>query len=210
VVLQPAAEALPSIPPSVVISEAAPQAATPGAAPQAATPEADPVAPEASATSVPNEEAENETASASAEAHADVAETDMAEATAEPAETPPPAKESKPAAPHVMYLKQTLRSGQAISHKGHLVIIGDVNPGAEVIAEGDITVWGSLRGIAHAGVGGNLQAEIRALRFEPIQLRIAHAIARSPDRPRGSQKYNGPETARIVNGTIRIASSAPD
>jgi septum site-determining protein MinC len=120
------------------------------------------------------------------------------------------AEPAKPSAPHVMFLRQTLRSGQAISHKGHLVIIGDVNAGAEVIAEGDITVWGALRGVAHAGVGGNLQAEIRALRFDPIQLRIANAIARSPDRPRAGQKYNGPETARIVNGTIRIASSAPE
>jgi septum site-determining protein MinC len=121
----------------------------------------------------------------------------------------PPAKPAA-TAPHVLYLKQTLRSGQAVSHKGHLVIIGDVNPGAEVIAEGDITIWGALRGIAHAGVGGNINAEIRALRFDPIQLRIAHAIARSPDRPKGGQKFNGPETARIVNGTIRIACSAPD
>ena len=121
-----------------------------------------------------------------------------------------PAPPAAPAAPHVLYLRQTLRSGQAVSHKGHLIIIGDVNPGAEVMAEGDITVWGALRGIAHAGIAGNNNAQIRALKFDPIQLRIAHAIARSPDRPRASMKSNGPETARIVDGIIRIASSAPE
>lgn len=121
-----------------------------------------------------------------------------------------PAKPEAPAGPHVLYLRQTLRSGQSVTHKGHLVIIGDVNPGAEVSAEGDITVWGSLRGIAHAGTAGNTNAEIRALKFDPIQLRIAQAIARSPDKPKVNLRTNGPETARIVNGTIRISSSAPE
>jgi septum site-determining protein MinC len=118
--------------------------------------------------------------------------------------------ETKPAQPHVLFLRQTLRSGQSVSHKGHLVIIGDVNPGAEVSAEGDITIWGALRGIAHAGTAGNTTCEIRALKFDPIQLRIANSIARAPDRPRHSLKSAGPETARIVNGTIRISSSAPE
>lgn len=113
-----------------------------------------------------------------------------------------------PAVPHVLYIRQNLRSGQSVSHKGHLVIVGDVNPGAEVMAEGDITIWGSLRGMAHAGTAGNTNSEIRALKFDPIQLRIAHAIARSPDRPRANMHSSGPETARIVNGTIRISGTA--
>jgi septum formation inhibitor MinC len=115
-----------------------------------------------------------------------------------------------PPVPHILYLRQTLRSGQSVSHKGHLVIVGDVNPGAEVMAEGDITIWGALRGMAHAGIAGNTSSEIRALKFDPIQLRIAHAIARSPDRPKANLRTTGPETARIVNGTIRISSSAPE
>lgn len=111
-------------------------------------------------------------------------------------------------APQVLFLKQTLRSGQAISHKGHLVIVGDVNPGAEIMAEGDITIWGALRGMAHAGVGGNINAEIRALKFEPIQLRIAHAIARAPDKLKSAAlSSSGPETARIINGKIRISAT---
>ena len=117
-------------------------------------------------------------------------------------------KPKAPPLPAVLYLRQTLRSGQTVSHKGHLVIVGDVNPGAELMAEGDITVWGALRGIAHAGIGGNIQAEIRALKLQPIQIRIAHAIARSPDKPRvkfASDKFTGPETARLVDGKIRIS-----
>ncbi|MBY0548099.1 MAG: hypothetical protein K2W95_12460 [Candidatus Obscuribacterales bacterium] len=111
----------------------------------------------------------------------------------------------------VLYLRQTLRSGQAVTHKGDLVIIGDVNPGAEVSAEGDITIWGALRGVAHAGITGNATAEIRALKFDPIQLRIAHAIARAPDRSKaGFHGSSGPETARIVDGKIRISCSDPD
>jgi len=118
-----------------------------------------------------------------------------------------------PPLPTVLYLRQTLRSGQTVSHKGHLVIIGDVNPGAELMAEGDITVWGALRGIAHAGIGGNIEAEIRALKLQPIQIRIAHAIARSPDRPRvkfASEKFTGPETAKLVEGKIRISKRSID
>ncbi len=106
-----------------------------------------------------------------------------------------------------LYIKQTLRAGQAVSHNGDLIIIGDVNAGAEVLAEGDITVWGTLRGIAHAGVGGNLNAEIRALRLQPIQIRIAHLIARSPDAPHVSHSaWPGfmAETAKLVDGKIRI------
>lgn len=120
-------------------------------------------------------------------------------------------KAQKPQSQAVLMMKQTLRSGQRISHKGHLVIIGDVNPGAEIVADGDITVWGALRGMAHAGASGNSNAEIRALKFEPIQLRIAQAIARSPDRSKPAANMPaGPETARVVEGKIRIAGSEPE
>ncbi len=113
--------------------------------------------------------------------------------------------------PTTLYIHQNLRSGQTVSHKGHLVIIGDINPGAEVMADGDITVWGSLRGVAHAGIGGNVNAEIRALKLQPIQIRIAHAIARAPDRPRVNYATtNGPETARMVDGKIRVVRSRLD
>lgn len=80
-----------------------------------------------------------------------------------------------------LYIKKTIRSGQSITSDGNLVIVGDVNPGAEIIAKGDITVWGILGGIAHAGSEGNTQARIRALKMNAIQLRIADIFARRPD-----------------------------
>lgn len=82
-----------------------------------------------------------------------------------------------------LYLEATLRSGCDIQHKGSVVILGDVNPGSSVIAEGDIIVWGRLRGMAHAGSGGNARCLIMALQMEPTQLRIADAVARPPETP---------------------------
>jgi septum site-determining protein MinC len=122
-----------------------------------------------------------------------------------------PASQPKKNSDAVLYLKQTLRAGQAVSHQGHLVIVGDVNAGAEVEAEGDITIWGSLRGIAHAGIAGNKGAEIRALKFAPIQIRIAKVIARSPDRNSFVHtSTTGPELAKLVGGKICISGNAID
>ncbi|MBR1424435.1 hypothetical protein IJ579_02605 [bacterium] len=80
-----------------------------------------------------------------------------------------------------LYLRKTIRSGQSISSDGNIIIIGDVNPGAEIIAKGDITVWGILGGIAHAGSDGNNYARIRALKLNPVQIRIGEIFARRPD-----------------------------
>ncbi len=107
-----------------------------------------------------------------------------------------------------LYLKKTIRSGQNITSDGNLCIIGDVNPGAEIIAKGDITVWGILGGIAHAGSAGNSQARIRALKMNAIQLRIADVFARRPDGANTPyvQKSNEfvPEEARIFKKNIII------
>ena len=80
-----------------------------------------------------------------------------------------------------LYIQRTLRSGQSITSEGNIVIIGDANPGSEIIAKGDITIWGVLGGIAHAGSEGNKYARIRALKMNAIQLRIADVFARRPD-----------------------------
>ena len=74
----------------------------------------------------------------------------------------------------------TVRSGEYIESNGDLLILGDVNPGAKVSAEGNIIIWGRLLGIAHAGSKGNSQATISALQLRPVQLRIAQKIARGP------------------------------
>ncbi len=71
-----------------------------------------------------------------------------------------------------------VRSGVILDHEGNLFIFGDVNPGAEVRATGNIVVLGRLRGTAHAGIGAEL-GFILALRLEPQQLRIGRKVARS-------------------------------
>ncbi len=79
------------------------------------------------------------------------------------------------------YVKQTLRSGQYLSFDGNVFIMGDCNAGSEVQAAGDITVWGKLLGVCHAGKNGNKKARIRALNLNPIQIRIANLYTRKPD-----------------------------
>lgn len=96
---------------------------------------------------------------------------------------------------------RTLRSGQAIHHAGHVTLIGDVNPGAEIVAGGDIIVWGKLRGIAHAGAMGDAGAIICALEFAPSQIRIGAHIARPPDRGR---QPHVPEIARVQEDQIIV------
>jgi septum site-determining protein MinC len=93
-----------------------------------------------------------------------------------------------------------IRSGVILEHRGHVVIFGDVNPGAEVRAEGNIIVLGRLRGIAHAGIGSDT-GFILALRLEPQQLRIARMVARAADSDAGSRE---PELAHITNGGILV------
>jgi septum site-determining protein MinC len=97
------------------------------------------------------------------------------------------------------------RSGYKVSHQGHVVVIGDVNPGAEVIAGGSIVVWGRLRGAAHAGADGDQAACVCALGFEPTQLRIAGQIAQTTHR-RGKPQ---PEIASLVNGQVATISWNP-
>ena len=72
--------------------------------------------------------------------------------------------------------KGSLRSGQRIEYEGSLVIIGDVNPGAEVIAGENIVVVGALRGLAHAGAKGNRDAVIEAVEITSAQIRIADIV----------------------------------
>lgn len=107
-----------------------------------------------------------------------------------------------------MYVRQTLRSGQIINYDGHVIVIGNCHPGSEIKATGDITVWGILGGIAHAGCMGNVNARIRALKMNAIQLRISDCYARRPDSsniPYAERTDTfTPEEARIVNNEIVI------
>jgi septum site-determining protein MinC len=96
---------------------------------------------------------------------------------------------------NALLVKGPLRSGQRVYAEDNLLVFGDVNPGAELIAGGDIMVMGVLRGVAHAGVPDNIAAIIAALSLKPTQLRIGHFISRSPEF---QEKHDsGPEIARV-------------
>ena len=105
-----------------------------------------------------------------------------------------------------------LRSGHRLQRKESVLVIGDVNPGAEVSSDGDVLVWGRLRGVVHAGAKGNTRAIVAALDMEPTQLRIADVMTIGPDpRPGQPGKWfwkrsanKRPEIARISNETISI------
>lgn len=99
--------------------------------------------------------------------------------------------------------RRTLRSGQQLRHPGSIALIGDVNPGAEIVAGGDIIVWGKLRGTVHAGAMGDEDAQVCALDMQPTQLRIAQHIARSPE---GRRRKPSPEVARVRKGQIVVES----
>lgn len=80
-----------------------------------------------------------------------------------------------------------LRSGQDISSQKSIIVLGDVKPGANVTSFGSIFILGELRGNAFAGAGGDRNSVIMALDLSPIQVRIADAIAISPDAEKGAK-----------------------
>lgn len=99
-----------------------------------------------------------------------------------------------------LLVSRTVRSGQVVRYPGHITLLGDVNPGAEVIAGGHVVVWGRLRGLVHAGALGDRAAVICALELQPTQLRIADVIARTPEGARQTI----PEVARVDDGRIVV------
>jgi septum site-determining protein MinC len=107
----------------------------------------------------------------------------------------------------------SLRSGQVLRKTESIVVIGDVNPGAQVISGGDIMVWGRLRGIAHAGAEGNRRSVVAAIDFVPTQLRIANLTAIAPEARKAASKglffwkkepERRPEIARVIDGKIVV------
>lgn len=95
-------------------------------------------------------------------------------------------------------LRQTLQSGNSVHFPGHVTILGDVNPGAEIVAGGSVFVWGHLRGTVHAGAEGDDRSVVCALELSPMQLRIAGVVATSPPRSGNSL----PETASLRDGQL--------
>ena len=99
------------------------------------------------------------------------------------------------------YHRGSLRSGQRLEVDGSVVIIGDVNSGAEVMASDNIVVLGNLRGLAHAGAKGNKQAIIAAGLLDVVQIRIAN-IVREIDRE--EQTLHKQTYIHVVNDKIQI------
>ena len=99
-----------------------------------------------------------------------------------------------------IFVSHTMRSGQRIECEGDIVVLGDVNPGAELIAGGSIAVMGTLRGLAHAGATGRKDVVISAFRLSPMQLRISSKVAVFPD----NEDLSFPVLAELKDGSIVI------
>ena len=113
---------------------------------------------------------------------------------AAPAEEPPGRR--------TLHVHRTLRSGTAVRFDGDVIVFGDVNPGAQVEAAGNILVLGALKGMAHAGATGDEETFILGFDMRPIQLRVGRRIAILPE----GRRSTGPEMAAVVDGQIIIES----
>lgn len=105
-----------------------------------------------------------------------------------------------------LVLKTTCRSGEVIRYPGDVVALADVNPGAEIIADGDIIVFGALRGLAHAGAAGDLKATIIALNLESSRIQIGPHIGEAPRAARQSKTHRTtPQVAYVRRRSIFVA-----
>jgi septum site-determining protein MinC len=107
--------------------------------------------------------------------------------------------------PETLYVEANLRSGQLIRYPGNVFVLGDVNHSAEIIASGDIIIWGTLRGLAHAGADGDKEAKIIAMEISTGQIRIAELITSIPDsmsKDKKKSKEKVPMLVKIENNEI--------
>lgn len=101
------------------------------------------------------------------------------------------------------FIYGTMRSGKRIDYPGHVLVFGDVNPGAEIIAGGNIVILGKLKGFVHAGAYGNEDAIVVANYFAPTQIRISGFISVPPQDEKHEQVLHT-EKAYVSNGIIKI------
>jgi septum site-determining protein MinC len=120
----------------------------------------------------------------------------------ERAERPGGSADSGLAGEEAVFVQRTLRSGFSLQTKGHAVVMGDVNPGAEIIAGGSVIIWGKVRGSVHAGAEGNQDAVVCAMEMTPTHLRIANLDA--PVHVKKGKSH--PEMAILKNGQIIFES----
>lgn len=109
--------------------------------------------------------------------------------------------------PETLYVEANLRSGQLVRYPGNVFVMGDVNPSAEIIAAGDIVIWGTLRGIVHAGADGDREAKVVAMDLSAGQIRIADKVAAFREIKAKDKKKDGtkvPELVKIENNDIIV------
>jgi septum site-determining protein MinC len=107
-----------------------------------------------------------------------------------------------------------IRSGQTLKFKGSATIIGNVNPGGEVIAVGNVVVLGSLKGMVTAGAMGDTKCFVVSTNLDPMQVRIGNVIARSPDQPKKKSRFKKEDKemkiAYVLNTNICIDTYSAD
>jgi septum site-determining protein MinC len=119
----------------------------------------------------------------------------------------PPRPENNANSSRTEVVPRTMRAGTRLEKPGNIIVLGDINPGAELIAGGDVIVSGVIRGLVHAGSNGREDAIVYAQRIAASQIRIAHAMARAPegsslDSMRAAPSGDGAEVARLEAGQI--------
>lgn len=100
------------------------------------------------------------------------------------------------------FFKGNLRSGQVMEFETSIVILGDVNAGAQVVSTGNVVILGTLNGNVYAGASGKDDAFVVALKMNPVQIRIGDVIARSSDEK--AEIPNEPQIAYLEDGNIYI------
>lgn len=100
------------------------------------------------------------------------------------------------------FFKGNLRSGQVMEFETSIIILGDINAGAQVVSTGNVIILGTLNGIVFAGASGNENSFIVAMKMNPVQLRIGDVIARSSDEK--SEPPKEPQIAYVEDGRIYV------
>ncbi|MFN7144743.1 MAG: septum site-determining protein MinC [Myxococcota bacterium] len=104
----------------------------------------------------------------------------------------------------VLTIPGTVRSGAVVRFAGDIQVFGDVNPGAQLIAGGNVLVFGALKGLAHAGARGDDKSVILAFDMRPTQLRIGKVIQLPAHPPEHVGRHVAPEIAWLSGGSIVI------
>lgn len=106
------------------------------------------------------------------------------------------------------FYKGTLRSGQVLVSDTSIIVLGDVNPGATLRSKGNVIVLGTLKGTVEVGTDGNENAFVAALGMDPMQIRIAHLIARNSNENKSKmkkeKKVDEPMIAYVADGNIYV------